>query len=253
MVASILTQEQLRRQIIRGLLTSKRVLSPAILRRKTEIAGLKLAGDYQIFSLRLVQEKASLAMFMTALRSHFGSKNNTIVLIEGVIFSITQQNGPRAMTIQSLEDFFDTQNVEVSLAASCVHHGAADFALAISEVRQAREVGEKIWPQKMRYLAGEMGMYIGLMPDTNPVFRRRTAQRLIAPLATDKVLLQTVETFLQTSLNVTDTARRLKVHRNTLLYRLEKVKRLTSFDVTKFEDALQIKLGLLVMLGDKVL
>lgn len=94
MVASILTQEQLRRQIIRGLLSSKRVLSPAILRRKTEIAGLKLAGDYQIFSLRLVEEKASLAMLMTALRSHFGSKNNTIVLIEGVIFSITQQNGP---------------------------------------------------------------------------------------------------------------------------------------------------------------
>lgn len=251
-----MTKEQLRSQIIRGLLTSKRHLSASVLRRKADIAGLRLAGSYQIFSIIIKDEAASLAMLVAAMRAKYQGEQDAIVLVEGEIFCIaavdaTKRSKP--ITLASLKRFFTSQELRASIAASCVHSGAEDLALAIEEVRQARQVGEKIWPSKTTYLASEMGVYLGLMPDVSRSFRKTVAERLIMPLARDKTLLQTVEIFLQTSLNVTDAARRLKVHRNTLLYRLEKVKKLTSFDVTKFEDALHIKLGLLIVLGDKLM
>lgn len=256
MSADVMTKEQLRSQIIRGLLTSKRQLTSQVLRRKADIAGLQLACDYQIYSIMIGNQSTSIAMLVAAMRAKYDSQQDVIVLVEGEIFCITRVEGvkrAKSMTIGSLTRFFNAQGVQVSIAASCVHHSAENLALAIEEVKQARLVGEKIWPGKTTYLASEMGIYIGLMPDIKQGFRKTVASRLVTPLLNDKILLQTVEIFLQTSLNVTDAARRLKVHRNTLLYRLDKVKKLTSFDVTKFEDALHIKLGLLIVLGNELL
>ncbi len=256
MSALSISQEQLRSQIIRGLLTSKRHLTDQVLRRKADIADLRLSDNYQIFSILIKDQTARIAILVAAMRAKYSDEQDVIVLVEGEIFCIARADGvkrTKAMTMNSLKRFFTTQDVQVSIAASCVHHGAENLALAIEEVRQARLVGEKIWPDKTTYLASEMGIYIGLMPDVKQGFRKTVASRLVTPLLKDKILLQTVEIFLQTSLNVTDAARRLKVHRNTLLYRLEKVKKLTSFDVTKFEDALHLKLGLLIVLGNELL
>lgn len=56
----------------------------------------------------------------------------------------------------------------------------------------------------------------------------------------------TVSTYFQMNLNVSETARRLYIHRNTLLYRLEKIKQETGRDVRQFEDAVLVYLALLV-------
>ncbi len=256
MISSNVYQEQLRGQIVRGLLGSKRTLNEAVLRRKADIAGLKLDSGYRLFSIIVTDEIMRLAVLVAALRANFEDQDNVIVLVEGEIYCIAQAvlaRPRKQITARALKRFFASQGVRVNIASSCLHAGAEELLSAAEEVRQAQLVGNKIWPNKSIYSADEMGMYIGIMPDVSKGLRANIAARLISPLVQDKVLLQTVEIFLQTSLNVTDAARRLKVHRNTLLYRLEKVKKLTSFDVTKFEDALHIKLGLLIMLGDKVL
>ena len=52
--------------------------------------------------------------------------------------------------------------------------------------------------------------------------------------------------FLENSLNISETARQLFVHRNTLVYRLEKIQKQTGLDVRVFEDALAFKIALMV-------
>ena len=53
-------------------------------------------------------------------------------------------------------------------------------------------------------------------------------------------------TFFDNNLNISETARRLYVHRNTLVYRLEKIQKKTGLDVRVFEDALTFKIAMMV-------
>lgn len=62
----------------------------------------------------------------------------------------------------------------------------------------------------------------------------------------DKETLSTVNQFFENNLNISETARQLYVHRNTLVHRLEKIQKLTGLDVRVFEDALTFKIALMV-------
>ena len=56
-----------------------------------------------------------------------------------------------------------------------------------------------------------------------------------------------INTFLENNLNVSETSRQLYVHRNTLLYRLEKLEKYTGLDIRIFDDALTLKIALMVV------
>lgn len=58
----------------------------------------------------------------------------------------------------------------------------------------------------------------------------------------DKELLLTGDYFLKNNLNLSETAREMYIHRNTLTYRLEKIERLTGLDIKKFSDAINFRL-----------
>ena len=58
----------------------------------------------------------------------------------------------------------------------------------------------------------------------------------------DEELIETAEAFVRCSLNVSETSRLMNIHRNTLMYRLDKIKRETGYDLRKFEDAASFNL-----------
>ena len=62
----------------------------------------------------------------------------------------------------------------------------------------------------------------------------------------DEETLATVSKFFENNLNVSETSRKLFVHRNTLVYRLEKIKKITGLDLREFEDAIVFKVALMV-------
>ncbi len=59
--------------------------------------------------------------------------------------------------------------------------------------------------------------------------------------------LMTVSPFFENNLNLSEAARKLYIHRNTLIYRLEKIQRVTGLDLRTFEDAVLLKI--IIMLG----
>ena len=63
----------------------------------------------------------------------------------------------------------------------------------------------------------------------------------------DEETLQTVERFFENDLNISETARQLYIHRNTLVYRLERFQKIIGLDVRKFEDAMTFKLAMMVL------
>ena len=62
----------------------------------------------------------------------------------------------------------------------------------------------------------------------------------------DKETVMTIKAFFENNLNVSETSRKLFVHRNTLVYRLEKIRKLTGLDLREFEHAITFKVALMV-------
>ena len=62
----------------------------------------------------------------------------------------------------------------------------------------------------------------------------------------DEETLTTINKFFENNLNVSETSRQLYVHRNTLVYRLEKIQKKTGLDVRVFDDALTFKIAMMV-------
>ena len=67
------------------------------------------------------------------------------------------------------------------------------------------------------------------------------------PNTFDEETLTTINKFFENNLNVSETARQLYVHRNTLVYRLEKLQKSTGLDIRVFDDALTFKIALMVV------
>ena len=65
-------------------------------------------------------------------------------------------------------------------------------------------------------------------------------------ILSDPEMLTTAEEFLHTSLNVSETSRNLYMHRNTLMYRLDKIERATGLDIRKFQDAMTFRLVMIL-------
>ncbi|MCX7710190.1 MAG: helix-turn-helix domain-containing protein [Clostridia bacterium] len=62
----------------------------------------------------------------------------------------------------------------------------------------------------------------------------------------DSETMLTIQKFFENSLNISETSRQLFVHRNTLVYRLDKIQKLTGLDLRKFDDAITFKIALMV-------
>jgi carbohydrate diacid regulator len=76
--------------------------------------------------------------------------------------------------------------------------------------------------------------------------REQLVARILNPLITEPVLLQTLETFFTEECSPSRTAKRLFIHRNTLSYRLNQIADLTGLDPHIFAQAMQLRLAMLL-------
>lgn len=112
------------------------------------------------------------------------------------------------------------------------------------DAKLALDVGAKVWGTDQIYHIKNVGMFITLA-NTSQDRKAELAHQILSPLMRDEQLFKTVQAFLSCGLNLTEAADKLHIHRNTLIYRLDKTKKLINLDPRHFDDALQIKLGLM--------
>lgn len=126
--------------------------------------------------------------------------------------------------------------------------GIKDLAKSFKEAQVAIEVGKVFDTEKTIVNYDNLGIarLVYQLPTTlcemflKEVFKRGSIESL------DQETLFTIQKFFENNLNVSETSRRLFVHRNTLVYRLEKIKKLTGLDLREFEDAIVFKVALMV-------
>ena len=86
-------------------------------------------------------------------------------------------------------------------------------------------------------------------PELGASYNARIFNRKTARLFNDE-MVHTIETFFENSLNLSETARKLYIHRNTLVYRLEKVQHAIGLDLRNFDDAVTFKMMMLLGKGE---
>ena len=126
--------------------------------------------------------------------------------------------------------------------------GIKDLAHSFKEAQVALEVGKVFDTEKSIISYENLGIarLIYQLPTVmcemflQEVFKKNPIDAL------DQETLFTINKFFENNLNVSETARKLFVHRNTLVYRLEKIKKLTGLDLREFDDAITFKVALMV-------
>lgn len=84
-------------------------------------------------------------------------------------------------------------------------------------------------------------MLEGIPENTLAEYFAEFAEKGIQEILDDEEMVNTAEAFLQNSLNVSETSRKLYMHRNTLLYRLDKIEKATGLNVRQFADAVSFR------------
>lgn len=123
-------------------------------------------------------------------------------------------------------------------------HTLAQLGESYAEARRAMEVGHVFNPTQRIHVFHRLMLERFLMNVSREegqhyhslLFNRKTAKLF------NEEMLQTIDMFFQKDLNLSDTARQLFIHRNTLVYRLDKVQRLTGLDLRHFDDAVTFKI-----------
>ena len=146
----------------------------------------------------------------------------------------------------------DTLNVEYYIKAS-VGIGTQvtnikDLANSFKEAQIALEVSKVFDTEKNIVNYDHLGIarLIYQLPTTlcemflKEVFKQGSIESL------DQETLFTIQSFFENNLNVSETSRGLFVHRNTLVYRLEKIRKITGLDLREFDDAIVFKVALMV-------
>jgi carbohydrate diacid regulator len=123
-----------------------------------------------------------------------------------------------------------------------------ELADRYKEAQVAIDVGRIFESEKtiIHYENLGLGRIIYQLPTTlcemflNEVFKKNPIETL------DEDTLETINRFFENNLNVSETSRKLYVHRNTLVYRLEKIKKITGLDLREFDHAIVFKVAMMV-------
>ena len=147
-----------------------------------------------------------------------------------------------------IDQVADEYSAKILIGISPVVEKLKDLAKAYKEARIALEVG-KVFDIERPVISYEnlgIGRLIYQLPTTlcdiflQEVFKKGSLESL------DRETLMTVQSFFENNLNVSETSRKLFVHRNTLVYRLEKIRKLTGLDLREFDHAVTFKVALMV-------
>ncbi len=124
------------------------------------------------------------------------------------------------------------------------HPGLEGLRQSYHEATSAIELGAQTWDVDRIYHIDDFGVVAPLLSgvDENNIYFSR---ELLDRVGENHEIIQTLEAFFSFDMSLTRTAETLKIHRNTLVYRLDRITETLGLDPRVFDDAIQIKLAIL--------
>ncbi len=153
-------------------------------------------------------------------------------------------------TARVILDMLNTEAMtKVHVAFGTIVNEIKDVSRSYKEAKMALDVGKIFYSNRNIVAYSNLG--IGRLIYQLPMPLCKMFIREIfdgkSPDEFDDETLATINKFFENSLNVSETSRQLYIHRNTLVYRLDKLQKSTNLDLRVFEDAITFKIALMVV------
>ena len=170
-----------------------------------------------------------------------------IIIVRELVSTETYEN--LEATAHMLVDMLGAEAMtQAWVAYNNVANGLRDLANAYKEARMALEIGKIFYSERnvFGYRKLGIGRLIYQLPEEvcemfiEEIFDGESLEVI------DGETLNIIRTFFENNLNLSETSRQLYVHRNTLVYRFEKIQKRFGLDLRSFEDALTFKIAMLV-------
>lgn len=190
-------------------------------------------------------------------RMHLGSNSKDFVTAVDesnviIVKELSDGDGTREIdkSAKSLEGFLQKEGIQdIRIAYGTVIQEIKEVSRSYKEAKMALDVGKIFFDEREIIAYSELG--IGRLIYQLPIPLCKMFIREIfdgkSPDDFDEETLTTIYKFFENSLNVSETSRQLFIHRNTLVYRLDKLQKSTGLDLRVFEDAITFKIALMVV------
>ena len=216
-----------------------------------------------VFLIETRQEKDSTVtellkgMFTSQAGDYITAVDETSVILIKALEREPGMQTDREKELQYLDQIahtiVDMMNSEamlnVNVAYGTVVEELKDVSKSYKEAKMALDVGKIFYAEQNVSAYNKLG--IGRLIYQLPVNLCKIFIEEIfgdnLPLDLDEETLTTINKFFENNLNVSETSRQLFVHRNTLVYRIEKLQKSSGLDIRVFDDALTFKIALMVV------
>ena len=194
---------------------------------------------------------------LDSLRSVLGGKSRDFITAVDekniiVVKELGANDGYPEMdkTAHEILDLLKSEGEEnVRIADGTIVNDIKEVSKSYKEAKLALDVGKIFFDEKevIAYSALGIGRLIYQLPIPLCKMFIREIFEGKSPDEFDEETLTTINKFFENSLNVSETSRQLYIHRNTLVYRLDKLQKSTGLDLRVFEDAITFKIALMVV------
>ena len=188
-------------------------------------------------------------LFVTKTRDFVTEIDEKSVILVKDCRDMSKEEDLMALASMIIDNMHAEAMVKVRVGYGNRVHNLQDIAKSYQEAKMALEVGRIFYVEKeiVSYSLLGIGRLIYQLPmSLCEMFIKEVFADGI-PDVFDEETMVTIQKFFENNLNISETARQLYVHRNTLVYRLERLEKITGLDIRKFDDAMTFKIALMVI------
>ena len=188
-------------------------------------------------------------LFATKMRDYVTEVDEQSIVLIKDVRDVKNEDELQKLADMIVDNMHTEAMVRVRVGYGNQVNNLPDIAKSYQEAKMALEVGKIFYAEKetiaYRYLG--IGRLIYQLPiPLCKMFIREIFDNK-SPDDFDEETLTTINKFFENNLNVSETSRQLFIHRNTLVYRLDKIQKNTNLDLRNFEDAIAFKIALMVV------
>lgn len=184
--------------------------------------------------------------FVVTLDAH------NVVLIKDIsdIATGNQEEGLEAIAKSLVDNILMEAMIKVRVGYGNPVIQIGDIASSFREAKMAIQVGRVFYAEKETISYGRLGigrLIYQLPMSLCEMFVKEVFGDEIPDILDDEEAMSTINKFFENNLNISETARQLYVHRNTLVYRLERIEKAIGLDIRTFDDAMMFRIAVMVI------
>ncbi len=147
------------------------------------------------------------------------------------------------------ENFAEEIDENVKIGVGGVAHGLSELPVYYGYARSALLSGAEFDPKSDVYSYKEYAL-IRALSELSPIAMEKYVKTVLEKnyktVLADEELMTAADAFIQHSLNISEASRSMYVHRNTLIYRLDKIEKMTGLNIRNFNDAMSFRVAYLI-------